>query len=193
MLTNRQIEIIKASGKLLTERGVSGLTTKNLAKKMGFSESAIYRHFASKEDIILSMLNYLAQDMDERYAKVMEDPTSPDEKLRVLFRNQLEFFIEQPHFVVAIFSDGLLEESQRINEAILRIMSIKMKYLKPIIREGQELEVFTNSISSDELIGIIMGSFRLQMFKWRSANFEFDIMQKGVGTIEAILKLIKIK
>jgi hypothetical protein len=49
----------------------------------------------------------------------------------------------------------------------------------PIILEGQQKKVFTNSITSDELIHIIMGTFRLQMFKWRVANFQFDIIRNG--------------
>ena len=44
-ITDRQIEIIEASGKILMEKGILGLTTKNLAQKMNFSESALYRHF----------------------------------------------------------------------------------------------------------------------------------------------------
>ena len=34
---------------------------------MGFSEAALYRHFSSKEDIIVAMLEYVAKMMDERY------------------------------------------------------------------------------------------------------------------------------
>ena len=59
-ISDRQLEIIEAAGKILTASGLSGLTIKNLAKEMKFSESAIYRHFASKEDIIISLLEYLA-------------------------------------------------------------------------------------------------------------------------------------
>jgi TetR/AcrR family fatty acid metabolism transcriptional regulator len=38
--SKRQQEIIESAGKLLMEKGVKGLTTKNLAHEMGFSESA---------------------------------------------------------------------------------------------------------------------------------------------------------
>ena len=62
-ITPRQFEIIEAAGKILTSSGVGGLTIKNLAKEMQFSESAIYRHFKSKEDIIVAMLNYLANSI----------------------------------------------------------------------------------------------------------------------------------
>jgi AcrR family transcriptional regulator len=55
-IKERQIEIIEAAGEILTESGINALTTKNLAAKMGFSESALYRHYASKEEIVLTML-----------------------------------------------------------------------------------------------------------------------------------------
>ena len=70
IISDRQIEIIEAAGKILTRSGISGLTIKNLAKEMQFSESAIYRHFTSKEEIIVAMLEYLAHDMDTRYMQV---------------------------------------------------------------------------------------------------------------------------
>jgi AcrR family transcriptional regulator len=190
-ISDRQLEIIKAAGKILTTSGVSGLTIKNLAKEMKFSESAIYRHFTSKEEIIISLLEFLAKSMDERYTKAISSEQSPEEKFTTLFQNQFSFFKMNPHFVVAVFSDGLLEESQRINETILKIMGVKMKHLMPIILEGQQKKVFTNAIKPDELLHIVMGTFRLQMFKWRVTNFQFDISIEGDNMIQSVLMLIK--
>ena len=192
-ISDRQIEIIEAAGKILTASGISGLTIKNLAKEMKFSESAIYRHFASKEEIIISLLEYLAQSMDERYTNAIKNEQSPEEKFTTLFQNQFSFFKKHPHFVVAVFSDGLMEESQKINEAISKIMGVKMKHLMPIIAEGQQKNVFTNSITPEELMHIVMGSFRLQMYKWRVANFQFDIIRNGNNLIQSLLTIIKTK
>ena len=86
-----------------------------------------------------------------------------------------------------------MEESQRINETILKIMAVKIKHLMPKSLEGQQMNVFTNSISADELMHIVMGTFRLQMFKWRVANFQFDINRNGDNMIQALLILIKSK
>ena len=193
VISDRQLEIIEAAGKILTASGISGLTIKNLAKEMKFSESAIYRHFASKEEIIISLLEYLAQSMDERYTNAIKNEQSPEEKFTTLFQNQFSFFKKHPHFVVAVFSDGLMEESQKINEAISKIMGVKMKHLMPIIAEGQQKNVFTNSITPEELMHIVMGSFRLQMYKWRVANFQFDIIRNGNNLIQSLLTIIKTK
>ncbi|HCB88771.1 MAG TPA: TetR/AcrR family transcriptional regulator, partial [Porphyromonadaceae bacterium] len=64
-ITPRQLEIIEATGKILTASGANGLTIKNLAKEMQFSEGAIYRHFSSKEEIIIMMLKYLKTNISK--------------------------------------------------------------------------------------------------------------------------------
>ena len=109
----------------------------------------------------------------------------------VLFQNQISFFGSNPHFVVAVFSDGLLEESEQINQAILQLMAVKIKHLKPIIQAGQQENTFTNPLFIDDIIHIVMGSIRLQMYKWRVANFQFDNTKKADELIQSLLKLIK--
>jgi hypothetical protein len=102
-------------------------------------------------------------------------------------------FKKNPHFVVAVFSDGLMEVSQLMNETLLKLMNVKTKHLMPLIMEGPHKGIFTNEITTDELIHIIMGTLKLQMFKWRIANFQFDIIQSGDNMVQSILTLIKTK
>jgi AcrR family transcriptional regulator len=192
-MSDKQLEIIKATGNILTSSGVSGLTIKKLAAAMQFSESAIYRHFESKEEIIYALLDFLATNMDERLTASRSINENQKEQFVRLFQNQYSFFKQNPHFVVAVFSDGLMEESQRINEMIYKIMTVKIKHLKPLLIEGQQSGVFTNSISADDLTHIVMGTFRLQMYKWRMAEFQFDIEIEGNKMIQAMLTLIHLK
>lgn len=189
-LTERQSEIIEAAGKIITNTGISGLTIKNLSKEMEFSEAAIYRHFKSKEEIIISMLEMLAMEMDKRFGKI-DSSLPPEERLKLIFASQFEYFKKHSFFVVAVFSDGLLEESQQINQQIYSIMQVKMKHLVPIIIEGQQTAVFTSKISTEELVHIIMGAFRLQMYKWRVSHFELDIDRIGNNLMESLLTIIK--
>ncbi|MFA7327435.1 MAG: TetR/AcrR family transcriptional regulator [Candidatus Kapaibacterium sp.] len=189
-ITERQLEIIEASGKILTERGVSGLTLKNIAKEMKFSESAVYRHFKSKEDIIITMLNYLAEIMNMNLSRICKSDKPSQQRLVEVFQSQLDFFEENPNFVVAVFSDGLFEESQKINEAIQRIMVLNMKNVIPLVAEGQAKGEFINTMKPDELMHIAMGSFRLQMYKWRISNMNFNIQIEGKRVINNFITLV---
>lgn len=191
-ITPRQLELIEAASRLLTSSGINGLTIKNLAKEMNFSESAIYRHFSSKENIILAMLHYLAENIDERLSALTKTE-NPEENFRAMFKEQFTFFSRNSHFVVAVFSDGLMDESLRINEAIMKLLAIKMKHLFPLISDGQEKNIFTKAISTEELVYVVMGTFKLQMYKWRLFSFEFDLKESGNKMIDSLLTLIKTK
>ncbi|MBL7908007.1 MAG: TetR/AcrR family transcriptional regulator [Bacteroidia bacterium] len=191
-IKERQLEIIEAAGEILTESGLAGLTTKNLAAKMGFAESALYRHFKGKEEIIVTMLQYLAANMDKRLTACVAKLDDPVEKIKAVFNNQFDFFQKHPHFLVAVFSEGLLEESKQINAAIMQIMATKRKHLLPIIKQGQLEGVFETSAPAEDLLHIIMGSFRLHMLQWRITDFSFDVKQKGNKLMGSILTLLKV-
>lgn len=189
--SSRQIELIEAAGKILTKSGVGGLTTKNLAAEMNFSESAIYRHFSGKEEIITAMLNYLAENMEARYSTACQTAETVEKQFRCLFQNQCSFFHEHPHFVAVVFSDGLMEQSESINQAIMQVMQVKRKYLIPILTEGQAKGIFKTEINAAELASIVMGAFRLQMFQWKISGFSADIKAQGDSLINSLLTLIK--
>jgi TetR/AcrR family fatty acid metabolism transcriptional regulator len=160
---------------------------------MKFSESAIYRHFTSKEEIIIAMLGYLSETMDDHLIEWINPDDNPEAKFKSIFQNLINFFVKNPHFVVAVFSDGLMEESQRINQNLLKLMNVIIKHLMPVIMEGQQKGQFTNAITTDEMMHIVIGTFKLQMFKWRIADFQFDISRAGNNMVQSVLTLIKSK
>ena len=69
-------------------------------------------------------------------------------------------------------------------------MAVKTKHLKPILRDGQRENIFTNKVETEELSDITMGAIRLLMFKWRASNFEFDLKKRGEKMIQSLLNLI---
>lgn len=189
-VSSRQTEIIEAAAKLLTTVGVSGLTIKNLAKEMQFSESAIYRHFTSKEEIILTMLDYVMMGIGKETIAAMSPNLSEIEMLKLFFQKQFTFFHQNPYLTVVIFSDGLLEESTRINEKIVMIMNSRKVIIEPLVAQAQEKGELTNDISAEEIVHIIMGAVRLLMFQWRISQFGFDIQKRGKNLLDNLFKLI---
>lgn len=189
--SKRQHEIIEAAGKLLMQKGVKGVTTKNLAVEMGFSESALYRHFKNKEDIIVLLLDYLLDNIKERLEKILLNDSSSSEKLSQMFQSQFRFFYENPHFIVAILSEGLFDESEKINNSIMKIVTYKMQIITSIVDEGKQNNEFTSAILTPELVHILMGSFRLMMLKWKFSKFEMELISNGNALMNTTIKLIK--
>lgn len=189
--SKRQHEIIETAGRLLMQKGIKGLTTKNLALELKFSESALYRHFKNKEDIIVLLLEYLANNIKERFNVIMSAEINNNKKLSSIFESQFKYFSENPHFVVAILSEGLFDESEKINKSILTIVNYKMQLLTDIIENGKKELLFDKNIETAQIVHILMGSFRLMMLKWKISKFELELYTEGTKVMNTTLKLIQ--
>lgn len=190
--TNRQIEIIEVAGRLLMDKGVKGLTTKNLSIELGFSESALYRHFKNKEDIIVLLINYLETNIKERLQPIYDNNLlSPIDKLITLFNSQFSYFQQNPHFIVAILSEGLFDETEKINASIMKIIDYKTQLIAAIIDDAKQKNLLNPEISTPDMVHIIVGSFRMTMLKWKFSGFQFDLVSNGNSIMNTTINLLK--
>lgn len=189
--SKRQQEIIESAGKLLMEKGIKGLTTKNLAQEMEFSESALYRHFKNKEDIILLLIRFLSENINLRFETILKAENNAEEKFLALFLSQFQFFKKNPHFIVIVLSDGLMDNSEDIKKSIKKLIETNFAALKKIMTDGQESKLFNQEMEADSLVHFAMGTFRLQMLQWKLSNFNFDVEAKGMKTMTDLLTLLK--
>ena len=190
-ITDRQIEIIEASGKILMEKGLQGLTTKNLAQEIGFSESALYRHFKDKEAIISVLIQYLAENINTRFEKILNSDANAEEIYLSLFKSQFKYFKKNPHFIIIVLSDGLMDSSIVIKQEVQKLIQTNAQSFKAMVQRGQSANIFKENVEADYLVHFIMGAFRLQILKWKMANFSFDIEKNGILTMMKLLTLIK--
>lgn len=188
--SKRQQEIIESAGKLLMQKGIKGLTTKNLALEMEFSESALYRHFKNKEDIIVLLLDYLGNNIKERFDIISKKNSNSVEKLKKLFNSQFLFFSQNPHFVVAVLSEGLFDESEKINQSVMKIINYKMQLITFIIEEGKQNNEIKTDIQTKDIVHILIGTFRMMMLQWKFSKFTIDLITDGNKIINTNIKLM---
>lgn len=189
--SKRQHEIIASAGKLLMEKGIKGLTTKNLAQEMGFSESALYRHFNNKEDIVVLLLQHLAASMKSRLDAIAQSEATASHKLTAVFNSQFQFFAQHPHFVVAVLSEGLFDESEKINQAIIQLVNYKTQLIAGLFEEGKQQKEFNIELATLDMVHITVGCFRMMMLKWKFSQFQIDLIQQGNAIMATNFNLMK--
>lgn len=71
----RRRTILNAALQLLPEAGYAGMTTARVAQAAGISEPILYRHFASKREIIRTLLDEIITRMMGAFHKLVEGET----------------------------------------------------------------------------------------------------------------------
>ncbi|MFT5859704.1 MAG: TetR/AcrR family fatty acid metabolism transcriptional regulator [Flavobacteriaceae bacterium] len=190
-LSKRQIEIIEAATKLIGKGGVKSLTTKALAAEMDFSEPALYRHFADKNEILKSVLIYYKEILREGLSNVIDSDSTGMEKIKAMIDFQFKHFTKFPAVIMVIFSETSFQYDSELSQIVSGIMLQKSKMVSKIIESGQQEGAIRRDIAPGQLATVIMGSMRFTLLKWRLSNFDFDLIQEGKelwNTIELLLK-----
>ena len=193
MQTERQIEIVEAALELITDKGIQGLTIKNLSKKIGITEPAIYRHFDSKTEILLSILNNF-KEMAVMLSGIMESyEAAAIEKISFMFSKMLELFTETPSMVSVIFSEEIFKNEEVLKVRIVEILNLHSQTIEGIILKGQKEKNVREDIDEKSLALIAMGSFRLLVKRWDINNHNFNLSAEGNKLITVISKMLENK
>lgn len=189
-MTDRQNEIINASIRLIAEKGIQGLTIKNLAKAINVSEPALYRHFDSKTSILVAILDSFKSIMpDISDIMKMEEKTSFD-KISYIFSQYFQKFTKTPQMVSVIFSDEIFKNDKALSEKIAQIMKKNEEMFLTIIKAGQLSGEISNDISAKHLAVIIMGSFRILVKKWELSSYSFNLEKEGTELFNSIKMML---
>ncbi|NPA67540.1 MAG: TetR/AcrR family transcriptional regulator [Chlorobi bacterium] len=187
-LTDRQKEIIKVSLEIISEKGIQGLTIKNIAVKTGTVESAVYRHFSGKIDILHAVLDIIKKNsLPETY----KDDTNTVTQIEQTLRSHFKTFDSFPALVAVFFSEDMFQSNNILADRTKDIMQTSMNKMMKIIKNGQKKGELRSDIKPEHLAAVIAGTFRTFVKQWRMSDYEFNLVQKGEELINSVKILIK--
>jgi len=190
--TERQIEIMEAATLRIDQFGIQELTIKNLAADLSLSEAALYRHFKSKNDILLGLLTYFILEMNLRIAGIIANQKKqPSELLKQIFTSQLNTFVQKPAIVSVIFSEGIFQFNKELSDKVSDMMALMQKNINTLIVRGQNEGLYGKLLGSDTITTIIMGSMRMVVLKWKLSGNKSNLVNDGKNVLNGLLKMIE--
>jgi len=190
--TERQIEIMEAATLRIDKFGIQELTIKNLASDLSLSEAALYRHFKSKNEILLGLLTYFILEMNERLALIIEDKEKqPSELLKKVFVSQLNTFVQKPAIVSVIFSEGIFQFNKELSDKVSTMMALMQNNIHALVTRGQNEGVYGKLLGADTITTIIMGSMRMVVLKWKLSGNKSNLVNDGKNVLNGLLKMLE--
>jgi len=98
-------EILRAAMKLFSRHGLAGTSIRDIAEESGFTNPALYKHFASKEELALYLFEACHRRLWSRCHAALVEAGSFDAKLDSYVGRMLELVDEQPE-AMAFLSDS---------------------------------------------------------------------------------------
>lgn len=131
----RRKQIVETLRKIIIRYGSEHLTIKKLAEEIGFSGGALYRHFKSKREVLL----FLIDDIEENLIGDIEKAypiKNPLEHLGKISRNLLSSIEQRKGATFLVIAEIISLGDKGLNRKISEVLNSFLGHIKQLILEG---------------------------------------------------------
>jgi len=106
-------DILEAAAQVFRQKGYHGASMHVIADAVNLQKASLYHHVASKQEILLEILERALQLLLERISFITDQNSPADEKLRLMIREYLQILVENIDLAtVLLFEHRALERRQ---------------------------------------------------------------------------------
>lgn len=174
----RQKQIADAACKIIIKYGSEHVTVKRIAKEVGISETAIYRHFKSKREI----LSFLIDDIGNTLLSEIEvNNTGSPYTLEVLEKTMITHVAHVVHrkgMSFQIIAEIISLGSKRLNNQAYNVIDKYISRIKDILEEGSKAGIVRQDIDLDAAANLFFGMTQGLVNIWALCNYKFDAEER---------------
>jgi AcrR family transcriptional regulator len=153
----RQEQIKKAVLEIIAEEGLHNLSTRKLAKRIGLTEGAIFRHFTSKRDIIKGIMDDVASDLINSLRNVVTSPVKTEEKLYNYLCKNVKYLKENRGITILLFSEATHLGDRELKDKLNQILSEQKQFIIKMVKDGIVEGVWNKKVNPEDVAMLYMG------------------------------------
>ena len=132
---SRKDQILQSLATILEQSPGGRVTTAGLAKHVGVSEAALYRHFPSKAKMFEALIEFIENTIFSRITQIMNEEMQADKRCEKILGLILTFCERNPGITRILTGDPLAGETERLRQRVTQLFDRIEAQLRQIIRE----------------------------------------------------------
>ena len=132
---SRKEQILQSLAAILEEAPGGRITTAGLAKHVGVSEAALYRHFPSKAKMFEALIEFIEDTLFSRISQIITEESSSQERCEKILRLLLTFSEKNPGITRILTGEPLAGETERLRQRVSQLFDRIEMQLRHILRE----------------------------------------------------------
>lgn len=170
--TNRRQEILETLAKELETNPGSRITTANLAKAVGVSEAALYRHFASKAKMFEALIDFSEETVFGLVNKILEQEKDTQQRCEKIISVLLVFAERNPGISRVLVGDALVGENERLRKRVSQFFERLETQIKQVLREANLSNAARAAQTIDATANTMLGFVEGRMSQFIRSSFE---------------------
>ncbi len=135
--SGRRQEILETLARMLEENQGEHITTAGLAKSVGVSEAALYRHFPSKAKMFEGLIEFIEETVLSRINRILAEEADAASRIQQIIFLILGFAGKNPGMTRLMQGDALVGETARLRVRIAQFFERIETQLRQVLRESE--------------------------------------------------------
>jgi len=174
---SRKDQILQALARMLEAAPGERVTTAALAREVGVSEAALYRHFPSKARMFEGLIKFIEETLFLRITRILNEESNAAIRCEKILTLLLTFCAKNPGMTRLLTGDALAGESERLRQRIAQFFNRLEAQLKQVLREAQIRENLKPTISPAALANLLLATVEGRLLQFVRSEFTQSPMQ----------------
>lgn len=160
----RKQQILQSLAHMLENNPGERITTAKLAKEVGVTEAALYRHFPSKARMFEGLLDFIEESLFSRINVIMEEDKQAAVRSFKILQLVLVFAERNPGISRLLSGDALMGEQSRLRDRVNKLFDKLETQFKQVLRErklreGKDFK-FDETVIANQMVCYLEGRIR---------------------------------
>lgn len=135
--SGRRQEILETLARMLEEHQGEHITTAGLAKSVGVSEAALYRHFPSKAKMFEALIEFIEETILSRINRILAEEADAAPRIQQIIFLILGFAGKNPGMTRLMQGDVLVGETARLRARIAQFFERVETQMRQVLRDAE--------------------------------------------------------
>lgn len=169
---SRKEQILQALAHMLEATPGGRITTAALAKEVGVSEAALYRHFPSKAKMFEGLIEFVEQSLFSRITLILKDEADALAQCGQILLLLLVFTEKNPGITRILTGDAITGESDRLRLRVIQLYDRIETQLKQILREAELKDGQRTRLSAAQSANLLLAAAEGRISQYVRSGFQ---------------------
>ncbi|MCW9025266.1 MAG: nucleoid occlusion factor SlmA [Gammaproteobacteria bacterium] len=169
---SRRQQILEALAEELEKSPGQRITTAGLARAVGVSEAALYRHFPSKAKMFEGLIEFIEDSVFGLITRILQDESTATERCEKILLLVLGFSARNAGISRLLTGDALVGETERLRLRINQFYERLETQIKQVLREGEMNGELHASIPVGPMANMLLGVVEGRIHQFVRSGFK---------------------
>ncbi|MEJ6704977.1 MAG: nucleoid occlusion factor SlmA [Pseudomonadales bacterium] len=169
---SRKQQILQALAEMLEITPGGRITTAGLAKQVGVSEAALYRHFPSKAKMFDGLIEFIEDTIFSRVSFILNSDANTQHRCHNTLYLLLSFTEKNPGITRILTGDPLSGESDRLRVRVAQFFDRLETQLRQMLRESELRDGYTIDFDIPATANLMLSVVEGRISQFVRSNFE---------------------